>query len=249
MRVSSPEQSVAAQLEMLNRYADANGYSIAGVFREEGQSAWKPGGSRPELERFWETARTEPRPYDVLIFVRLDRLSRAGILQVFKDVQELDRLGMRWESVQEPVFNNPSKPIREIMLAMMAAFAQMSSDLTSARVKEARSAIAKGLRPGRLGGRPMRMTSEKLTRLEALSRERPNETNRKLAMMLQVPEGTIRYGKYLLRRDGRLPKWVSKEKVSTTIQREIDRLREIKKLAPERAREELRKMGVVKRDD
>jgi DNA invertase Pin-like site-specific DNA recombinase len=204
LRVSTSDQFLEQQLEALTGYCWSKGYRVAGLFREDGKSAWDPDAKRPELERFWSEAGRTPRPFDVLVFLRLDRFSRRGIRETLNQLKRLEALGIRWESVTEPIFSVDNKLAREVMLAILSAFAEHHSDVTSERVKEARSAIEKGLRPGKLGGRPRRLTPVKMDAILKLKLE--GKSTAYIAQVVGVPIGTVRYAFYLLRKDGRLKK-------------------------------------------
>jgi DNA invertase Pin-like site-specific DNA recombinase len=203
VRVSTEGQTVEQQLSALYKYAQQRGYLVIGVYPERGASAWDSKAERPELARFWKDAAAEPRPFDVLIFWKLDRFSRQGLLQTANELSRLKNLGMRWESATEPMFNVDNQLVRDILLAFAASWAQHESTVRSERVRLRNAAVREGTVEGSVGGRPTRLTEEKLQKLHQLYIG--GTTSKKAAQILQVPVGTIRYGLYKLRQDGRLP--------------------------------------------
>jgi len=79
VRVSTDEQakhgySIDAQIKSCSLFASQNGYSVVNVFKEEGLSAKDL--NRPQLHELFRYCRKNRNKVDVLIFWKLDRLSR-----------------------------------------------------------------------------------------------------------------------------------------------------------------------------
>jgi len=89
------------------------------------------------------------REFDVLLFWKLDRLSREGVRRTLVDLTQLDGWGVRWRSFQEPFFDSCGV-MRDVVISIMATLAEQEriniSDRTKAGLQRARRA---GQRLGR----------------------------------------------------------------------------------------------------
>ena len=107
IRVSSEEQarhgySLAEQEYDLRRYAEQHGYSIVGLYADEGASARKALSRRKGLQRLLEDVQTDA--IDIIVFKCLDRWFRnVRDYYVVQDI--LDQHGVLWECSQEKIFN------------------------------------------------------------------------------------------------------------------------------------------------
>jgi len=172
VRVSTEEQDVAQQLDELNEWARRRQYAVCQVYREPlGTTASKVGAPRPELERALRDVRQKPRPWDVLLAFKLDRVTRLGSVEGHALLKTLYDAGARVETLHDSIpWDVPIA--RDILLALTFAIAQQESATISARTTAARAAIRKGTRDGKLGGRPRRLTPEKVSAIVALRKDK-----------------------------------------------------------------------------
>lgn len=103
IRVSTEEQakfgiSLAAQEDALIRHANDKGYKIAGIYRDEGNSARKPISKRPVVLRLLEDVKDGK--IDRILFTKIDRWSRN--VREYHNVQAvLDEYGVTWQAILE----------------------------------------------------------------------------------------------------------------------------------------------------
>jgi len=151
VRVSSRQQDLEAQKHSILRAATARGDEIGQWYGEKASGA--------ALERAALTAlRAAVRrgAYRKLYVFRLDRLSRS-MLGMFSVVDELARNGCELVSVADGF--DPSGPTGPIVLAVLAACAQMERDALAERLHAARErARSRGLD----WGRPRALTADTL---------------------------------------------------------------------------------------
>lgn len=145
-RVSSAEQvegtSLATQEERCRAYAEAAGWSIAGVYSDEGVSGAK--ASRPALDRM--LAEVRAGRVDVVVVWRLDRLGRA-MRHLTALLGDLEDAGGTAVSVTESFdSSSPSGLLLRDILSSFAAF-----ELASIRERTGagkRAAALRGFWPG-----------------------------------------------------------------------------------------------------
>lgn len=150
-RVSTEEQltgySIAAQLEACRRLCLERGYSIAAEFVEEGESG-KTFAQRPQWQAFMREA--QAGAFNVLVTHKIDRFSRATILDALSTLQELKACGVTFTSASEPI--DLAQPFGEFMLLSLLYFARhylmnLSSEVTKGRRKRAESGKSNANRP------------------------------------------------------------------------------------------------------
>ena len=124
IRVSTSEQaennlSLDSQLDSCKEYADRLGYNVLEVFREEGQSAKT--ANRDEFLRAIEFCRTNKDKVEVFVVWKLDRFSRnSADHHAVKGM--LVSLGVKLESVTEPIDDSATGQLMESILAGFAEF-------------------------------------------------------------------------------------------------------------------------------
>lgn len=142
-RVSTRDQNLSAQLDALRK---------AGCFRVYEETASGARSDRPVLAEVMRTLREG----DTLVVFKLDRVARSlthllGIMDTLSDV------GIGFRSLTEDI--NTTTPGGRLVFHVMAAISQFERDLirerTSAGLKAAKAR-------GRTGGRPRKMTGEKV---------------------------------------------------------------------------------------
>jgi len=145
-RVSSAEQvegtSLATQEERCRAHAEAAGWSIVGVYSDEGVSGAK--ASRPALDRL--LAEVRAGRVDVVVVSKLDRLGRsmrhlAGLLG------ELDDAGVGLVSVSEAF--DSSSPSGRLQRSILGSFAEFEREAIRERTWAGKIATTrKGFWPG-----------------------------------------------------------------------------------------------------
>jgi len=102
---------------------------------------------RPEFKRMMLAA--SQRKFDLLLFWKLDRLSREGTRKTLVYLTQLDSWGVAWRSFMEPFFDSCGM-MRDVVISIMATLAEQErisiSERTKAGLQRARKA---GKRLGR----------------------------------------------------------------------------------------------------
>jgi DNA invertase Pin-like site-specific DNA recombinase len=145
LRVSTDRQDHANQRPDVERLAAARGLELDGRVYEEVESGAK--ADRPVLRALMEFARRGG--FRVLVIWSIDRLGRS-MWGAIDDLRELDRLGVRVISVQEPWLDTTG-PMRDLLLAIFAWLAQHERDRLRERTK---AGLARARAQGKRLGRP-----------------------------------------------------------------------------------------------
>ena len=131
-RVSTKEQvdegnSLSTQEKMCREYADKNGYEIAKVFIEQGESAKT--ADRTELRKLLAYCADKKNLVSAVVIYKIDRLSRNtydyGSLKMI-----LKKCNVEIKSVSENLENSPTGNLMETMLS---GFAQFDNDVRAER--------------------------------------------------------------------------------------------------------------------
>lgn len=157
VRVSTKSaQDPENQLLQLRALALEKGWKVIKVYEDRESGARE----RDQFTKLFVDIAKPKRLFDVLLFWSLDRFSRAGVYETLEKLQELDRRGIRFLSLQEQYLDTLG-PFREAVLAILAAVAQMELHRKSERVK---AGIARVRLEGKAWGRPAKEISEKQLR-------------------------------------------------------------------------------------
>lgn len=102
-RVSTEEQakfgaSIKTQTDALNDYCEKNMVKIVDHYTDEGVSAGKPYGKRPEMKRLLNDV--VAGKIDIILFTRLDRWFR-NVKEYFKVQEILDEHNVQWKAIWE----------------------------------------------------------------------------------------------------------------------------------------------------
>ncbi|GAB2469343.1 recombinase family protein [Jatrophihabitans fulvus] len=144
LSVSQDESvSIDRQIEACSKYADARGWEVVAVRKDDGVSATH---NRPEDRAGWGEVLSLDAPYDVVIVWKLDRLARR-ITDFWRAVEALEERGTAVAVVTENFDLTTS--IGKIVAGVLAGFAQMEAEAISARVAGARDHL---IRNGRVVG-------------------------------------------------------------------------------------------------
>ena len=149
IRVSTEDQtkgySLDAQRTEIARYCERKGYELVRIYADEGVSAHTDQISkRPKLSLLIKHA--EQLQFDVVVVHTLDRWARNMRVYV-EALQILSDAGVGFVSVTEDI--DFSTPMGRVMIAMLAAFAQLFSEQLGVHVKKAvRQRAEQGLQNG-----------------------------------------------------------------------------------------------------
>jgi site-specific DNA recombinase len=129
MRVSTEEQaqsgySLAAQRDKLDLFAQLQGYTVGGWYRDDGVSAKDL--NRPEFRRMMQDAQHG----DVIVAYKLDRLTRS-VRDLDELLREFDKRGLHFRSVTEQ-FDTTTATGR-LMIRMVGEFAQWERETIAER--------------------------------------------------------------------------------------------------------------------
>ena len=134
VRVSTrdKDQDPRNQILQLQALVDSKGWKVAQVY-EDRESAGA-GKIRDAYNRLFADAAKPGRKWDLLLFWSLDRFSREGTYETLHRLKELDRLGVKFLSLQEQYLDTLG-PFREAVMGILAAVAAMERNRISERVK------------------------------------------------------------------------------------------------------------------
>jgi DNA invertase Pin-like site-specific DNA recombinase len=119
----------------------------------------------------------------VRVFVyRLDRLTRNGIRDTLKIVQEIQASGAALETVADSFRIGPES---ELVLAVLAWAAQMERAAIAERIASARARIEA---EGGSWGRPRRVADKTIERIKTMKK---TQSIRSIAVALKIPRATI----------------------------------------------------------
>ena len=128
-RVSTVDQTVEQQLQLLREYCQKSNYVIAGEYIDFGISAFKK--RRPKYLELMEQARQ--RKISAVLVYKLDRWGRS-VQEVVNSLETLRGYGVNFISYVEKEFDTTS-PTGQLMFHIVTAFAQFERDLISTRTK------------------------------------------------------------------------------------------------------------------
>ncbi len=135
VRVSTDQQaqegdSIAAQLDALTKYVnDRPEMTLAGEYIDEGISGRK--ADRDELQRL--LADIDAGKIDQVLFTKLDRWFRS--VRHYTATQELlDRRGVTWSAIWEPIYDTTT-PAGRLIVNQMMSIAQFEAENTSQRIR------------------------------------------------------------------------------------------------------------------
>lgn len=136
MRVSSDRQaregdSIPAQRDALRTYIDDRPDLVfAGEYLDDGISGTK--ADRDELQRLLDDV--EHDKIDLIIFVKLDRWFRS--VRHYTATQEvLDRHGVCWTAIWEPIYDTTT-PAGRLIVNQMMSIAQFEAENTGQRIRQ-----------------------------------------------------------------------------------------------------------------
>jgi DNA invertase Pin-like site-specific DNA recombinase len=150
VRVSKKTLNTDNQLYDLRSFAASiPGWEITGEYLEKVTGSGLK--ERREFERMMMDA--SRHEFDLLLFWKLDRVSREGISTTLRYLENLKAWGVGWRSYQEPWLDTGNEMVTGIVLSVISAMAQQERqtliDRTMAGLRTAK-------RNGKILGRPRR---------------------------------------------------------------------------------------------
>ena len=147
LRVSTKDQSVSMQRQIITEYCAKNSIQISNEYADEGVSGKTM--ARPMFEKMMRNIR-EGR-HDMVIVYSLDRLGRslAGLLQLF---EEFRNRKVKLRSIRDGICTDEDNPMSRAFMALISTFAQLERELIVSRVK---AGIDRARRDGKVLGRPV----------------------------------------------------------------------------------------------
>ena len=146
-RVSTTEQTVDNQVQVLESWAQQRGFELLEVYKEN-ESAWR-NGHQKELTRLVSDARK--REFDTVLVWSLDRLSREGAAKILNIINTLGRYEVKVLSYQESWTEAPGE-LSELLFAIAGWVARMESQRRSERTI---AGLARVRAQGKCLGRPL----------------------------------------------------------------------------------------------
>lgn len=153
-RVSTQDQSVAAQVMELRGYAQRQDWTVIGEFTDvmSGSKAVRPG-----LESLLAS---EPRPEAILV-VKLDRLGRS-LLNVSMLIKKLDDMGVALICSSQGIDTRKDNPCGRFQLNMLSAVAEFERSLIRERTC---AGLAVARAKGKVLGRPSTLLPDEMARM------------------------------------------------------------------------------------
>lgn len=178
-RVSTGKQENENQLHQLREFAAKEGWQIVDEYVDTVTGSGKE--KRPAFDRMMLAA--SQHRFDVLLFWKLDRLSREGVRRTIEYLTKLDAYGVRWRSFQEPYFDSCGF-MRDAVISIMAALAQQERINISERTK---AGLARAKRKGVVLG----AARHDIDVHDVRKRQKAGEGLRAIAAQLRVSPATL----------------------------------------------------------
>jgi putative DNA-invertase from lambdoid prophage Rac len=154
VRISTVDQNPEMQLQELEIYSKARGYSIAAVFEDR---ATGTNTNRPAFKQLLDMARA--RKIDAVIVWKLDRFARS-LRDLILTLQELDDIGVCFISLKDHIDFTTAHG--RLLVHILACFAEFESATCKERVL---AGIANARRNGKRLGRPARIDEYRVSDL------------------------------------------------------------------------------------
>jgi DNA invertase Pin-like site-specific DNA recombinase len=155
LRVSLDDgrQTVENQRGQLADFCKASGWQVVAEYSDT-----KSGKSldRPGLQKM--RAAASKREFDHLVFWDLSRLSRGGVSETLRLLEELKGWGVTWRSYQEAYIDSLG-PFAEVVIALLSSIAKMEREKIRERTV---AGLERARKQGRIGGRPKAAEDYKL---------------------------------------------------------------------------------------
>ena len=183
LRVSLDDgrQTIENQRDQLAEFCLSMGWRVVAEFSDQksGKSSDRPGLQKMK-------AAASKREFDHLLFWDLSRLSRGGVSETLRLLEELRAWGVTWRSYQEAYIDSLG-PFAEVVIALLSSIAKMEREKIRERTL---AGLQRARKHGRIGGRPKAIEDFKLVQqVEALRAE--GQSIRKIAVKVGVSPTTV----------------------------------------------------------
>jgi DNA invertase Pin-like site-specific DNA recombinase len=145
-RVSTRKQTNENQLPELRAFAARQGWQVVKEYTDTITGSGKR--KREAFDDMMDAA--SRREFDLLLFWKLDRFSRAGVRQTLRYLTQLDGWGIGWRSFQEQWFDSCG-PFKDAVISIMATLAEQERVSISLRTL---AGLRRARREGKKLGRP-----------------------------------------------------------------------------------------------
>lgn len=177
VRVSSEAQDLATQRDAIGRRATPSEWYAE---KRSGKTT-----DRPELKRLMADVRAG-KIKEVYVF-RLDRLTRTGVADTFKIVDEMRRCGVTLFSVGDNVTIRPGEDITsDVLVFALGLAAKLEMTARNDRVAAARTRMQAAGQPW---GRPPRLTPAEIATARRMAAD--GDSVRVIAAALGAPRSTV----------------------------------------------------------
>jgi DNA invertase Pin-like site-specific DNA recombinase len=150
VRVSKKTLNTDNQLHDLRRFAASQaGWEITGEYVEAVSGSGLK--ERKEFDKMMISA--SKAEFNLLLFWKLDRVSREGISTTLRYLENLKAWGVGWRSYQEPWLDTGNAMVTGIVLSVISAMAQQERQTLIDRTM---SGLRTAKRNGKILGRPRR---------------------------------------------------------------------------------------------
>src|ERR1017187_4699477 len=183
LRVSLDDgrQTIENQRDQLAGFFLSMGWLVGAEFSDQksGKSSERPGLRKRK-------AAASKREFDHLLFWDLSRLSRGGVSETLRLLEELRAWGVTWRSYQE-AYIDALGPFAEVVIALLSSIAKMEREKIRERTL---AGLQRARKHGRIGGRPKATENFKLVQqVEALRAK--GESIRKIAVTVGASPTTV----------------------------------------------------------
>lgn len=145
VRVSTKKQTVEMQLHDLLEAARKSGWTMAGIYNDEGLSGAKSKDERPALKKLMQAAMR--KEFDMVAIWSIDRLARSTI-DLFHIMMDLKQKEIDLYAHKQAI--DTSTPTGRMMWQLLGIFAEFEKSVIQERVTAGiENARAKGVRLGR----------------------------------------------------------------------------------------------------
>jgi DNA invertase Pin-like site-specific DNA recombinase len=185
MRVSTDTQTTDNQALELRAYAGRAGHEVTAEYLDIESGSKADGDGLNAL-----LAGASRREFDIVLFVRLDRITRLGAGTMHRFFEYLDAYGVAYKSLSEPWLDSNIPMLRDIMLSIIASFARNERETLIARTK---AGLERAKAEGKVLGRPRVLGSKgHVGDLKAIRKlHKAGKSQRQIAAALNLTKGTV----------------------------------------------------------
>lgn len=182
-RVSTDDgrQTTDNQVQQLTEFCTRMGWEHTATFMDlkSGKSLDRAG-----FQSMMKAA--SKREFDLLLFWDLSRLSRSGVSETLRVLEQLRAWGIAYRSLQESYLDSLG-PFSDVVISLLASIAKLEREKIRERTL---AGLERARKQGRVGGRPPKEEDYRLMKeLEKLRKE--GQSIRKIAEKLSLSSTTV----------------------------------------------------------